>query len=214
MVNRNEEFSDEPPRINRITVIVYSFIFLVAPILTFLIGRLLDKMLFLPEFPLFPANLVVGIGVFVFGLAIGIKSTRLLYRVGRGLPWGEVRKQARSTRLVTTGLYACCRNPMTFGYSLLPCGMGIVFKSLAMTFFIPAIVFFVMIVWLKLWEEPILERRFGEVYREYKRRTPFLIPRFKPVIFDLTSPILSLFRKRRGKASQLRKVDRYKEERK
>ncbi|NIQ05125.1 MAG: isoprenylcysteine carboxylmethyltransferase family protein, partial [Candidatus Korarchaeota archaeon] len=61
-------------------------------------------------------------------------------------------------RLVTTSLYACCRHPMTFGYSLLPCGMGILFRSLAMTFFIPVSLFSVMILWLKLREEPRLER--------------------------------------------------------
>lgn len=195
--NRSEGArSDRFPRVDRIVVVEYSFIFVAVPITTFFVGRLIDRFFSLPEFPPFPVNLLLGISVFMFGLAIGIKSTRLLYKIGRGLPWGEAKKHARSIRLVTTGLYACCRNPMTFGYSLLPCGMGIVFKSIAMTFFIPAIIFFVMMVWLKIWEEPGLERRFGEAYREYRRRTPFLIPRIKPLIMDLTTPIADMIRKR------------------
>jgi protein-S-isoprenylcysteine O-methyltransferase Ste14 len=28
-------------------------------------------------------------------------------------------------------------------------------------------------------EEPELEKRFGEAYRDYKKNTPFLIPSFK-----------------------------------
>ncbi len=96
---------------------------------------------------------------------------------------------------------------MTFGYSLLPCGMGILLRSLATTFFIPAIVFVIMIIWLKLWEEPRLERRFGQDYREYKRHTPFLIPRFKPLIVDLAGPILVLLRREKTEGLEVEPAD-------
>jgi len=185
---------DRLPRLGCGAVAVYALIFVAVPILTYIVGRFLDKTFLLPEFPPFPVNLAVGSGVFAFGLAIGIKSTRLLYHKGRGLPWGEVKQKSQSTKLVTKGLYACCRNPMTFGYSLLPCGMGIMFRSLAMTLLIPAIVFVVMITWLKFREEPRLEQRFGQVYRDYKRQTPFLVPRLKPLMSDLASSIRGLRR--------------------
>jgi hypothetical protein len=61
-----------------------------------------------------------------------------------------------------------------------------------MTLLIPAFIFSVMIIWLKLWEEPRLERRFGEAYQAYKKRTPFLIPRFKPLLIDTTRTAASL----------------------
>lgn len=198
MGNRKQQFSGAFPRISWRIVLAYSSIFVAVPILTFFIGRYLDRIFLLPAFPPFPANMIAGMSIFIFGLAIGIKSTRQLYKIGRGLPWGGASKQAQSTRLVTDGLYACCRNPMTFGYSLLPCGMGIILKSLAMTFFIPAIVFSVMIVWLKVLEEPGLERRFGEAYREYKSRTPFLIPRPKPLIIELIYPISTALKTRQA----------------
>ena len=188
---------DRLPRLGCGAVAVYALIFVAVPILTYIVGRFLDKTFLLPEFPPFPVNLAVGSGVFAFGLAIGIRSTRLLYLKGRGLPWGEVKRKAQSTILVTTGIYACCRNPMTFGYSLLPCGMGIMFRSPAMTFLIPAIIFVVMIIWLKLWEEPRLERRFGQVYKDYKRQTPFLVPRFKPLMSDLAMMVLVLLRSKK-----------------
>jgi len=189
--------ADRFPRLGRRAVAAYAFIFIAVPILTYFTGRFLDRTFWFPAFPPFPLNLTVGFTVFIFGLAIGIKSTRLLYLKGRGLPWGAVKGNAQSTRLVTTSLYACCRHPMTFGYSVLPCGMGIMFKSPAMTFLIPAIVFVVMIIWLKLWEEPRLERRFGQVYRDYKRQTPFLVPRFKLLMIDLASSVSSLLRRQK-----------------
>jgi protein-S-isoprenylcysteine O-methyltransferase Ste14 len=189
---------DEPPHPTWIKVLTYSLIFVAAPILTFLTGRFLDEILLLPEFPPFPVNLIAGFFVFFSGLTVGIKATRLLYFKGRGLPWGEIRRKDESTRLVTTGLYACCRNPMTFGYSLLPCGMGILLRSLAMTILIPAFIFSVMIIWLKLWEEPRLERRFGEAYRAYKNQTPFLIPRFKPLLIDITRSAESLLHREKA----------------
>jgi len=201
--NNMSQAADRFPRLGWGAVTAYAFIFVAVPILTYLIGKYLDRTLLLPEFPPFPVNLAVGFGVFMFGLVIGIKSTRMLYLKGRGLPWGEVKRKAQSTRLVTTGIYACCRNPMTFGYSLLPCGMGIMFMSPAMTFLIPAIIFIVMIIWLKLWEEPRLERRFGQVYRDYKRKTPFLVPRFKPLMSDLAMTVLGLLH---SKKTELVKV--------
>jgi len=194
--------AERVPHLSWGTVAAYSFIFVAAPLLTFFMGSFLDRMLLLPAFPPFPLNLAAGSSVLLFGLAIGIKATRLLYYKGRGLPWGEAKKQVQSTRLVTTSLYACCRHPMTFGYSLLPCGMGILFRSVAMTCVIPISLFSIMILWLKLWEEPRLERRFGQAYRDYKRRTPFLIPRFKPLIIDLTGPVARLLHREKTESSR------------
>ena len=202
MKNNLRQAAERVPHLSWRMVAAYSFIFVAAPILTFFIGSFLDRMLLLPAFPPFPLNLVAGSSVFLFGLAIGIKATRLLYYKGHGLPWGEAKTQVQSTRLVTTSLYGCCRHPMTFGYSLLPSGMGILFRSLAMTFVIPISFFSVMILWLKLSEEPRLERRFGQAYRDYKRRTPFLIPRFKPLIIDLTGPVASLLHREKTKRSR------------
>ena len=171
---------EKGPRLRPKQLLSYSLIFVLVPVLTYLIGGYFDKIFSLPKFPPIPANLIAGFVVFFSGLAIGVKATRFLYGIGRGLPWGEVNGQAQSKKLVTSGLYAHCRNPMTLGYSLLPCGMGIMFQSLGMAFIITAVVLLVNIIWLKAWEEPSLERRFGDNYREYKRGTPFLIPKFRP----------------------------------
>ena len=201
--NPEDREAEQPPRIHLRHLLTYLLIFVVAPSLTFIIGKWLDRTLAFPQVPPFPLNLCAGLSIFFFGLTLGVKSTRLLYKVGQGLPWGELDGHVKSTRLVTTGPYAYCRNPMTLGYSLLPLGMGIMFQSPGMTIPIPAVIFTSMTIWLKAREEPNLEKRFGEVYSQYKRSTPFLIPRAKPLLLDLASAI-SEFRQRgpfRRKAS-------------
>jgi len=152
-------------------------IFIVAPILTYVVGSWIDAALSLSKTPPFPINLVAGPIVFVSGLYTGIKSTRVLYSVGLGLPWGEAKRMVQTSVLVKTGPYAHTRNPMILGYSLLPCGMGLMFSSPGMFLFIPAVVVAVNIFIVKVYEEPNLEERFCEEYLEYRRRTPFLIPR-------------------------------------
>lgn len=175
-MKKTEQIAGEP-RVRPKQLLPYLSVFVIAPIVTFVLGRWLDEIVGLHGFPPLPLNLIIGFPVFFGGLAIGIKSTRELYKIGYGLPWGKLNGKSQTTRLVTNGVYEYCRNPMTLGYSLLPCGMGIMFKSLGMTFFIPAMIIAVAIVYVKVWEEPELEKRFGEDYREYKRKTPFLIPR-------------------------------------
>jgi hypothetical protein len=50
-----------------------------------------------------------------------------------------------------------------------------------------------MAIWLKVWEEPSLERGFGQGYRDYRHQTPFLVPRFKPLIINLAASLLHIF---------------------
>ncbi len=168
---------------------IYLTIFVAAPLLTFLVGGALDRALGLPLFPPFPWNLLAGLSVFLFGLWLGLKSTRLLYSVGDGLPWGEARSEDRTRKLVTTGVYAYTRNPMVIGYSLLPIGMGLMFQSPGMTISISPIVFIVNILIVKLREEPSLKARFGGEYIRYVEKTPFLFPNPGALIRALSSSL-------------------------
>ncbi len=57
-------------------------------------------------------------------------------------------------------------------------GLGLLLHSAGMVFIsIPAYIL-LHVTWLKLVEEPELERRFGASYSEYKRRVPMFWPRF------------------------------------
>jgi protein-S-isoprenylcysteine O-methyltransferase Ste14 len=177
MVKLNGKSKNEVPRVQLRYLVPYLLIFVFVPILTFLAGRWVDILFAFPSFPPFPLNLLIGFLVFSIGLYIGITATRHLRKFGKGLPWGDIEKEGKSRILVTDGPYAFTRNPMVLGYTLLPGGMGILFRSIGMAVAIPLVVLLVMVVWLKVWEEKDLERQFGEEYLEYKRNTPFLLPR-------------------------------------
>lgn len=164
------------PPISQAQLMVYMMIFVVVPVVTYVTGSWVDQLFSLPAFPPFPVNLLIGFTVFYVGLKIGIRSTKLLYRRGLGLPWGEARKDVETSRLVVTGPYAYTRNPMILGYSLLPCGMGLMFRSIGMSTTIPLVVVLINLAIVKLREESHLEERFGQEYLDYKRSTPFLFP--------------------------------------
>ncbi len=175
---------------------LYLLIFLIMPVITYLLGNWFDTIFQLPQTPSFPYNFLIGFTVFFSGLTIGIRASRQLLTQGQGLPWGELYHNAQSTRLVTNGLYSYCRNPVTLGYCLLPCGMGFMFQSLGMSIIIPIILLLINIVWLKGCEEPRLEQRFGNTYRQYQYNTPFLLPRL-----SLSSYLPELQNLIRGKTS-------------
>jgi protein-S-isoprenylcysteine O-methyltransferase Ste14 len=164
------------PTISKVQLIPYLGIFVVVPILTYIIGKRIDELLSLPAFPPLPVNLIIGFAVFYIGLSIGIRSTKVLYREGHGLPWGGVKSEARSSRLVVTGPYTYTRNPMILGYSMLPCGMGFMFRSPGMFTVIPLAVALINVGIVKFLEEPSLVERFGQEFLDYKEYTPFLVP--------------------------------------
>ncbi|MFX1301711.1 MAG: methyltransferase family protein [Promethearchaeota archaeon] len=178
----NTKQSNASPVMRFRFLIPYILIFFFVPILTFVIGNWVDRFFSLPSFPPFPFNIIFGIGIMLLGAAIGIKATRQLRYAGMGLPWGALDEEAKTKFLVTNGIYSYTRNPIVLGYTLLPLGMGLLFRSLGMTILIPALILVIMLIRIKKWEEPDLENRFGEKYLEYKRRTPFLIPRVRPAL--------------------------------
>ena len=154
----------------------YIMIFFVMPVITYLAGRRVDSVLGLQRYPPFPWNLYIGVAGFIFGLGGGLRSTRLLYSRGGGLPWGEAVEDAKTSRLVTSGVYAYTRNPMVLGYSLLPLAMGVLLQSPGMALSITPLVLLLNVAIVKLREEPDLEKRFGDEYRRYREKTPFLVP--------------------------------------
>lgn len=127
-----------------------------------------------------PATFFMGLLLMIAGLCVVVVTIRAFIRVGKGTlaPWSPTR------RLVTGGLYGYVRNPMIEGVLLTLIGEVVAVESAhlllwAVTFFVTCNVYFV------LYEEPNLERRFGDEYLAYKRNVPRWIPRLKP--FNPTS---------------------------
>ena len=117
-----------------------------------------------------------ALGVLVTGFAFRAAAAggRELAKRGRE---GEL-PRLETNRLVTTGIYACTRHPMLFGLTLLPLGFALLLGSPTFIFFLaPAEALFILIMILTLEEREALAK-FGDAYREYRKRTP-LIPRSK-----------------------------------
>ena len=115
----------------------------------------------------------------VLGLAIGLllfaASLRNFAVRGRGTlaPWDPPRA------LVVDGPYRYVRNPMIAGVLFIVFGEALVLLSWPHARW--ALIFLCLnAVYIPLLEEPILERRFGEAYREYSRHVRRFIPRVRP----------------------------------
>lgn len=118
-------------------------------------------------------NLVFGPALTVTGFALVGWSVRVQYVLGKGTPAPKVATQ----RLVTQGPYAYSRNPMTLGALLMYLGIGLWMGS-GVVMLLIVIVFSALLTFIFFHETRELTERFGEEYLAYKKRTPFVWPRF------------------------------------
>ncbi len=153
------------------------FFFILVPLASSLVGRWFDALLGLPALEPGVAGMAAAASLLLVGAYYVLGSIRVLFVEGGGVPLGDVLPGNQSTMLVTGGVYSSTRNPMLFGYLLCLTALGVALNSVTMTFIVPSLFVVLWGVWLKKREEPGLEARFGEPYREYRKRTPFLVPR-------------------------------------
>lgn len=116
---------------------------------------------------------VVGILLIAVGLSFLAGTIRLFAAIGRGTlaPWHPPQS------LVIEGPYRFVRNPMITGVLGVLLGEASFFGSLPLFYWF---VFAAALnaVYIRLIEEPRLERRFGERYALYKKNVPRWIPRY------------------------------------
>ena len=80
--------------------------------------------------------------------------------------------------LVVRGPYRYVRNPMISGVAFVLFGEAMMLRSVPHVGW--ALAFLVInLVFIPLFEEPGLEARFGEPYREYVRKVPRILPRLR-----------------------------------
>ncbi len=80
--------------------------------------------------------------------------------------------------LVTTGLYRYVRNPIYLGVLTLIIGYFLWFKTIWMLGY-AVVAFLGCHLFVTLYEEPALKRKFGAAYENYCRSVPRWIPKFK-----------------------------------
>ncbi|MBU9710579.1 methyltransferase family protein [Evansella tamaricis] len=116
--------------------------------------------------------LLFGIVITLFGFFLVIVTVLQFAKKGKGTlaPWNPPKK------LVVSGPYRHTRNPMISGVAFILLGESLIVGSLPLLFWF---LFFTVVnyVYFIVREEPLLEKKFGEEYVEYKKNVPRLFPR-------------------------------------
>jgi protein-S-isoprenylcysteine O-methyltransferase Ste14 len=116
-----------------------------------------------------------GVALAAVGLTLMYRTIRLFATRGEGTlaPWDPPRK------LVVEGPYRYVRNPMISGVWFVLAGEATILGSVGIAVWLAAFAAG-NVIYMRLSEEPGLDRRFGEDYRAYKREVPAWIPRTTP----------------------------------
>jgi protein-S-isoprenylcysteine O-methyltransferase Ste14 len=161
-----------PRRIRRLLTPIASGFFVCLIFLAIAGSFLIDRFFGFPEFVSLPYSEAFSIPVLIGGASLWLWSvSRFLKMKGTPVPVNP------PPVLVTDGPYAYSRNPMMTAVFLMLAGIGILFGSITLTFIATPVFVFVSLFGFKYIEEPELEKRFGKAYREYKKKTPIIIPR-------------------------------------
>jgi protein-S-isoprenylcysteine O-methyltransferase Ste14 len=176
-MNRYKKWSErEYSKAQRLMAVIFGGIFfwIIIPFFIVVGSDFIDPRLSLPRFFHRSANIIIALVFMVAGWLFANWTVKVQFSLGRGTPIPLMAAQ----KLVVRRPYTYCRNPMTLGTIAFYLGIAIWTGSLSAL--ILALIYPVIIlIYIKLVEEKELEQRFGLEYLEYKRRTPFLIPRFR-----------------------------------
>jgi protein-S-isoprenylcysteine O-methyltransferase Ste14 len=111
----------------------------------------------------------------IVGLFFLIWTTIYQWKIGEGIPTPN----APTQHLVIIGPYELCRNPIEFGAIFYYFGVGTITGGITVGITCFLLVFVIGSTYHKFIEESELEIRFGDEYKQYKKCTPFLMPRFR-----------------------------------
>jgi len=154
---------------------LFDFLILTMLLLSpfFLIGAFYENKLFISQIIPFWDNIIisyVGFSLYISGGLLIIVARAQLGRFGTGELITEEDHQ-----LITQGVYNYIRNPMYSGGLIATIGFCLVFRCI-ITLIIMFVYYFLLIRMRINEEERILEKKFGEKFEEYKKRTKKLIP--------------------------------------
>ncbi len=152
-----------------IGALIYALLIFSFVVIALQVDRLLGLTAIFPG----PFRIILSLPIFLLALFLIGGSVLNFIRVkGTPVPFNP------PPQLVTTGLYAYTRNPMVTGIFSLLFGFGVLFGSVFLLFVFTPLFIFINYWELKSIEEPELEKRLGEEYIEYRKRTPMFFPGF------------------------------------
>lgn len=114
--------------------------------------------------------MTIGFTVTMLGQIIRVITIGLVYIVR-----GGKNRRVYADDLVTTGIFAHCRNPLYVGNILILSGLGIASNSFVfLAVFLPVFLFFYQAIVLA--EEDFLKKKFGKEYFNYRKMVNRWIP--------------------------------------
>ena len=138
------------------------------------LSPLLDHQFELPHPAFGVINAILGCGFVVAGILLAWWTIYVQATIGRGTPVPVMATQ----QLIIQKPYNYCRNPMALGSIMAYLGVAILTGSISAVVLVLAWTV-ILLVYIKFLEEKEMELRFGEAYREYRKQTPFIIPRLR-----------------------------------
>jgi protein-S-isoprenylcysteine O-methyltransferase Ste14 len=140
------------------------------PAIVFCGGKFLYEASILPH----QVSQTASIVCFIFGLPWALSAVFLQLVRGKGTPVPIV----PTKHFLQNGPYRYVRNPMILGFFLYLLGWAFLFNK-AGAFLAAAVLIVLLLIEIKIIEEPELEKRFGDAYRGYKKETPFIFPKWR-----------------------------------
>lgn len=122
-------------------------------------------------------GLQIGLGLTIFLLGVMSRGITI------GLEYivrGGLYRKIHAEKLVTSGIYSICRNPMYFGNLLILLGVGI-FANSSLFVFLTTPVFVLLYIAIISAEQAFLENKFGEEYKLYVKNVNAIIPDFTKI---------------------------------
>ncbi len=115
------------------------------------------------------ATLIPGYFLLKMILKASRNTGRYLAKYGRegGIP------RLETNRLVTTGVYGCMRHPMHFGLWFFPLAFALLVGSPTFILIVAPLEMLLMLLMIKLIEEPQAVKKYGQAYEKYKKEVPF-----------------------------------------
>ncbi|MBY9015295.1 MAG: isoprenylcysteine carboxylmethyltransferase family protein [Candidatus Lokiarchaeota archaeon] len=114
-------------------------------------------------------HLLISVPFILIGAWFGIVSVRETSL--------KVAETHRTEKIVTTKIYSLIRHPQYFGGLMAHIGISFLLSSLLSLIFTPLVILLNFLVAWK--EEKELIKEFGENYKNYKKKVPMFVPKFK-----------------------------------
>jgi protein-S-isoprenylcysteine O-methyltransferase Ste14 len=121
------------------------------------------------------AYVVAGLVLVSVGLAVLVMAFARFVSEGRGTP----APVAPTEQLVVGGTYRYVRNPMYVAVLAVIVGQALAFRSLGLIAY-AALVWALTAAFVRWYEEPVLQARYGPSYEAYRRSVRAWIPRRRP----------------------------------